>query len=365
MAPLVRVASSNSQITRLLTFKSLACKKIANLKRDTMARLPITIATWDYDRVRPLIDGRVTVEGCDVNYLTMPVEECFHRAYFHGEFDVAEIGLSPFFIALSRGVAPYVAIPAFLSRSFRHSAIYIRNDRGIRGPHDLRGKRIGVPEYQMSAAMWARGFLKDDFGLDATDISWVQGGLEKYGRKDKFPLNLPEGFPLIGAPEGITLSTLLEQGELDGVISARAPSCFIAGNPKIERLFPDYRAVEKDYYARTGLFPLMHAVGIRNDMAKAHPWLAASLYKAFAEAKRIADNDLREVTALKIGLPWVTAELESTQAVMGEDFWPYGVEPNRKAIQAMARYSFEQGLAVRELSVEEIFAASTQDALCV
>jgi 4,5-dihydroxyphthalate decarboxylase len=330
-----------------------------------MVRLPITVATWDYDRVRPLLDGRVEIEGCDVNYVVMPVEECFHRAYFHGEFDVAEIGLSPYLIALSRGVAPYVALPAFLSRMFRHSAIYVRNDRGIEKPEDLRGKRIGVPEYQMSAVLWARGFLKDDHGIAAADIQWVQGGLEQYGRKDKFPLNLPDGFPLTGAPVGKSLSTLLADGEIDGIMSARAPSCFTRKHPNVRRLYTDYRAVEKEYFARTGLFPIMHALGIRNDVAAKNPWLASSVLKAFVEAKRIADDDLREVTALKIGLPWVTAELESTEAIMGPDFWPYGVEKNRKTLEAMTRYSFEQGLAVRQLSVEEIFAPSTLDAVSV
>ncbi|MEJ2379300.1 MAG: ABC transporter substrate-binding protein, partial [Pseudolabrys sp.] len=162
-----------------------------------MNRLPITIATWDYDRVRALTDGRVSVEGCDVNYITMPVEECFERAFFHGEFEVAEIGFSPFLIALSRGPTPYVAVPVFLSRMFRHSAVYIRSDRGIDGPADLRGKTIGVPEYQMSAVMWFRGYLKDTFGIETKDINWVQAGLENPGRRDKFPLNLPEGFPLV------------------------------------------------------------------------------------------------------------------------------------------------------------------------
>lgn len=325
-----------------------------------MARLPITIATWDYDRVRPLIDGRVRVEGCDVNYLPMTVEECFHRAYFHQEFDVAEIGFSPFLIALSRGIAPYVAIPAFLSRTFRHSAVYIRSDRGIDRPQDLRGKRIGVPEYQQSAALWARGFLKDDFGVGPADIHWVQGGLEQIGRKDKFPINVPEGFPLTSTNEQ-SLSSMLADGQLDGVISARAPSCFGQHGVPVQRLFPDYRATEQDYYTRTGLFPLMHAVGIRNDLAAKHPWLAASVYKAFVQAKRIADQDLQEVTALKIGLPWVTAELEATQKVMGHDYWPYGVPANRKALEAMTRYSYEQGLAVRQLSIEEIFAPGTLD----
>jgi len=320
-----------------------------------MSRLPITIATWDYDRVRALVDGRVRVEGCDVNYITMPVEECFERAYFHGEFDVAEIGFSPYLIALSRRVCPYVAVPAFLSRMFRHSAIYIRTDRGIEGPQDLRGKIVGVPEYQMSAVMWVRGFLKDEFGIGASDINWVQGGLESAGRRDKFPLNLPEGFPLRSS-NGATLSAMLAEGALDAVMSARVPSCFAAGHPQVRRLFPDYRAAEQDYYRRTGVFPIMHAVGIKRELLERHPWLAASVYKAFVQAKRLADAEFVEMTALKIGLPWVTAEFDATQAVMGADFWSYGVEGNRKTLEAMARYSHEQGLAVRLLSVEEMFA---------
>lgn len=324
-----------------------------------MPKLSLTVATWDYDRVRPLMDGRVEIEGCEINFMPMKVEEVFHRAYFHGEFDVAEIGFSPFLIALSRGTAPYVAVPAFMSRSFRHSAVYIRTDRGIKGPADLKGKRIGVPEYQQSAVLWVRGFLADEHGIGAADINWVQGGLEAWGRKDKFPLNLPDGFPLSGAPEGMPLSRLLADGEIDGVMSARAPSCFLEGHPKVARLFPDYRTAEKEYFKRTGIFPIMHAVGIRNDLAARHPWLPASVMKAFSEAKRIADEDLREVVAIKIGLPWLTAEVEATEAVMGRNFWSYGVEANRMTLAAMARYSFEQGLAVRRLAVEEMFAAST------
>lgn len=320
-----------------------------------MSRLPITIATWDYDRVRALIDGRVQVEGCDVNYITMPVEELFERAFFHGEFEVAEIGFSPFLIALSRGPMPYVALPVFLSRMFRHSAVYIRSDRGIEGPADLRGKRIGVPEYQMSAVMWFRGYLQDEFGIAAKDINWVQAGLENPGRRDKFPLNLPEGFPLTSVNDA-SLSTMLAEGKLDGVMSARRPSCFVNGHPQIRRLFPDYRTVERDYFRRTGIFPIMHALGIRRDLYENNRWLAASLSKAFLQAKRLADAELAETTALKIGLPWVTAEYEATIDAMGADFWSYGVEANRKTLSTMARYSYEQGLAVRLLSVEEMFA---------
>ena len=327
--------------------------------RRVMSRLSITVASWDYDRVRAISDGRVRVEGCDVNYLTMPVEECFERAFFHAEFEVAEIGFSPYLIALSRGEAPYLAVPAFLSRTFRHSAIYVRNDRGIERPEDLRGKRIGVPEYQMSAAMWVRGFLQDDFGIAAPEIEWVQAGLENAGRRDKFPLNLPKGFPLTTGGPGETLSGMLAEGRLDAVISARPPSCFIVGHPNVRRLFPDYRSAERDYFVRTGLFPIMHAVGIRRDVAQKHPWLPASVYKAFAQAKRMADADLEETTALKVGLPWVAAELHATREVMGRDFWPYGVEANRKTLSTMARYSYEQGLMVRLLPVEEMFAVST------
>lgn len=324
-----------------------------------MSRLPITIATWDYDRVRALTDGRVHVEGCDVNYLTMPVEECFERAYFHGEFDVAEIGFSPYLIALSRGATPYVAIPVFLSRMFRHSAVYIRTDRGIEGPADLRGKRIGVPEYQMSAVMWFRGYLQDEHNIAAKDIKWVQAGLENPGRRDKFPLNLPPGFPLVSLGEE-TLNEMLADGRLDAVMSARRPPCFIDGHPKVRRLFPDYRAAERDYYRKTGIFPIMHAVGVRRDVHDKHPWLASSICKAFTQAKRLADAEFAETTALKIGLPWVSAEYDETRALMGDDYWPYGLnDQNRKTLAAMARYSFEQGLAVRLLSVDEMFAEGT------
>jgi 4,5-dihydroxyphthalate decarboxylase len=285
----------------------------------------------------------------------MPVEECFERAYFHGEFEVAEIGFSPYLIALSRGISPYVAVPAFLSRAFRHSAVYIRNDRGIDSASHLRGRRVGVPEYQMSAVMWFRGFLQDEHGVSAKDIDWVQGGLETPGRRDKFPLNLPPAFPLSTVHDK-ALSQMLADGELDAIMSARRPSCFVAGHPKVQRLYPNYRDIEQEYYRRTRLFPIMHAVGIRRDVLDLHPWLAASTFKAFAQAKAVAQAEFAETTALKIGLPWVTAEFESTRNVMGPDFWSYGIEDNRHTLETMARYSFEQGLATRLVTIEEMFA---------
>jgi 4,5-dihydroxyphthalate decarboxylase len=321
--------------------------------------LRLSIATWDYDRVRPIIDGRVRVEGCEVDYLVLPPEECFHRAYFNGEFEVSEIGFSPYLIAASRGISPYLALPVFLSRMFRHSAIYVRADRGIERPQDLRGRRVGVPEYQMSAAMWARGMLQEDHGVRPEEMRWHQGGLESPGRKDKFPLNLPEGFPLQKLGAGETLSGLLREGRLDAVFSARPPSCYRDGATPVKRLFEDYESVEKDYYRRTGIFPIMHALGVRRDVHERHPWVAASLYKAFEQANRLAQQDLFEVTALKIGLAWIASHAEATRAVLGEDLWPYGVEANRAALETMTRYSCEQGLAVRKLAVEELFAPST------
>jgi 4,5-dihydroxyphthalate decarboxylase len=214
----------------------------------------------------------------------------------------------------------------------------------------------------MSAVMWFRGFLQDEHAIAAGDINWMQGGLETPGRRDKFPLNLPDGFPLTASPAGATLSRMLADGHLDAVMSARRPSCFVAGHPQVRRLYPDYRTTEREYFRRTGMFPIMHAVGVRRDVLDRHPWLAASVYKAFAQAKRLADAEFAETTALKIGLPWVNAEFDETRALMGEDFWSYGLnEANRRTLAAMARYSYQQGLAVRLLSVEEMFAPGTMD----
>lgn len=324
-----------------------------------MAKLPITIASWNYDRVQPVIDGRVHVEGCEVNYLALRPEETFHRAYINREFDVSEIGLSPYIISVSRGEADYVAVPVFLSRLFRHSAIYIRTDRGIKGPEDLAGRKVGAPEYQMTAAMWVRGMLQDVYGVKPGDIQWRQGGLESPGRKDKMPMNLPADFPLesIGAAE--TLSSLLAQGKLDAIVTAEAPSCYRDGKTPVARLFEDYEAAEREYFRQTGLFPIMHALGIRKDVHEKHPWLASSLVKAFSEAKDIATRDLEEVVALKTTLPWIGSQARSTRELMGDDFWPYGVEANRKVLDAMTRYSYEQGLSVRRVGIDELFAPST------
>jgi len=329
-----------------------------------MAKLSLTVATWDYDRVRPLIDGRVQVEGCDINFIKVPPEECFHRAWNHQEFDVTEIGLSGYIIGVSRGsgnfgLSPYVAIPAFLSRSFRCSGIYIRTDRKIASPSDLKGKKIGVPEYQITAAVWSRGFLSDEYGVKVEDVNWYQGGMDDPGRKDKWPNNLPPGFPLNFLHDQQTLNQLFREGELDALICPRTPNTYRDGKTPVRRLFENFEEVEKSYYRKSKVFPIMHPVGIRRDVYDKHPWVAANLFKAFSEAKRISQAELFETAALKIGLPWVVSSALSAQEVLGPDIFPYGVEASRPTLEAAIRYSMEQHMAVRKISVEELFPATT------
>jgi 4,5-dihydroxyphthalate decarboxylase len=323
-----------------------------------VTKLEITVAAWDYDRVRPIMDGRVSIEGCSVNFVVIGPEECFHRAWLNGDFDVTEIGLGAHLIATSRGEAPYVGVPAFVSRMFRHSALYIRSDRGITTPADLRDKLVGVPEYQIAAALWVRGFLADDYGVMPDEVRWRQAGQRQAGRAEKWPNNLPPDFPLEPLPEGLTLDAALEDGALDAVITPRVPRAYSPGGTVV-RLFEDFETVEADYYTRTGVFPTMHAVGIRRDVFEQNPWLATSVFKAFQAAKEIAVADLHEAAALKTTLPWGLASIARAEAILGPDIWPYGFDENRRTLEAMARYAWEQGMLPREVAIEELFAPST------
>jgi 4,5-dihydroxyphthalate decarboxylase len=322
------------------------------------AQIPLTLACGEYDRTRAIKDGRVQVEGCAVTYLPLEPEEIFHRAFKHQEFDVCELSFSSYLRTVDAGTSPYAGIPAFVSRIFRHSGIYIRTDRGIRAPADLKGRLIGLPEYQITAVVWLRGLMQDEYGVKPTDIRWRQGGIEEPGRTERTPLQPIPGLDLKPVPPGKTLSAMLEEGELDAMFSARAPSCFTRGATNVGRLFPDYRSVEKEYYRNTGMFPIMHLIGIKRDIAERHPWLPASLYKAFCQAKSFAMRDVREVNALPITLPWLVAEAEETGKLMGEDFWRYGVQENAAEIEALTRYSYEQGLVQRKLRVEDLFPPS-------
>lgn len=326
-----------------------------------MALLELSLAVGNYDRTRAIFDGRAPIEGCRVTAVALEPEEAFHRAFKFQEFDVTEISLSSHIAATARGSAHYVGIPAFVSRLFRHSGIYIRTDRGIKHPQDLRGRVIGVPEYQMTANVWIRGMLEEEYGVTPREIQWRRGGLEEPGREERTPLALPPEIDLKQIPAGRTLSEMLASGELDGIMGARAPSCFVGGVPNVGRLFPDYPAVEEAYFRKTRIFPIMHAVGIRRSLVERHPWLAVSVFKAFLRAKELCRRELGEIGHLAATLPWSVAEFERVRDVMGEDYWSYGVPENRHVLETLARYHHAQGLSPRVLPLEEMFVPSTHD----
>ena len=324
-----------------------------------MQKLRLSLAVGNYDRTRAIFDGSAPIEGCEIYAVPLEPEEAFHRAFKYQEFDITEISLSSHAITTARGDAHYVGIPAFVSRLFRHSGIYIRTDRGVGRPADLRGKMIGVPEYQITANVWIRGILQEEYGVHPKDIHWRNGGEEEPGRGERTPIKLPPEIDLKPIPRHRFLSEMLEKGELDGLIGARAPSCFLRGTPHIARLFPDYPAVEEAYFRKTRIFPIMHLIGIRKSLAERHPWLAVSVYKAFLKAKEMCLHELGQIGHLATSQPWSVAEHDRLQKLMGRDYWSYGAEENRHVLETLARYSHEQGLSVRRLLVEEMFAAST------
>lgn len=326
-----------------------------------MPKLPLTLACWNYDRTRALMDGRVPVEGIELNYLNLVVEETFFRMLRNREFDVAEMSLSSYTLSLFQEPAPFVAIPVFPSRAFRHSGIYVNADSGIREPRDLMGKRVGVPEYQLTANVWIRGILSDEYGVPANSMHYFRGGQEQAGRIEKASIALPSGFSLEDIAPDQTLSSMLAAGEIDALIAPRAPSTLGDGSGQVRRLLPDYATLERAYYQKTKIFPIMHVVAIRRDVYEANPWVAQSLYKAFTAAQKLAYDDLHEIAALKVMLPWLPAELEATERLMGRDFWPYGYGANVHTLETFLRYSFEQGLARRKLDPRDLFAPSTLD----
>ena len=317
--------------------------------------LQLTLACWDYDRTRAIMENRVRFDGIDLTYLNLVVEETFFRQMRHHEFDVSEMSFSSYLISKFQDPAPFIAIPIFPSRSFRHSGIYIHGNAGIRKPADLIGKRIGCAEYQLTANVWIRGILNDEYGVTPSSFTTFIGGLEEAGRVEKAALSLPPQIKIehIG-PTGI-LSAMLESGEIDALFSPRAPSSFTNGTGKVRRLFEDTHAAEREYYARTGIFPIMHVVAIRREIYERHRWVAQSLFKGFVEAQRMAYEDLRETAALKVMLPWLIQHLAETEAVMGLDFWAYGYKSNVEAIHKLLRYHHEQGLSPRQLTPEEVF----------
>ncbi len=325
-----------------------------------MAKLSLSVAIGEYDRTRALIDGSVAIDGVNPVYMPLVPEEIFFRAFRAAEFDICELSLSSYAVKKAQGDCPYIAVPAFVSRAFRHNAVYVRTDR-IKKPADLKGKKVGVPEYQLTANVWARAFLDDDYGVKPADIHWIRGGIAQPGRPEKLTVKLPAGVRLDNAPEGATISALLEAGEIDGFIAPRPPSLIEKGHPHIGWLFPDPVAAAKDYFKRTGLFPIMHVLGIRRALAEQHPWLPGAVLKSFEQAKQLAVKELADTTVAKVTLPFVEEMLRDARALMGEDFWPYGVAPNRTVLDYFLGQHHAQGLSSRRLSVDELFHPATYE----
>ncbi len=326
-----------------------------------MKKLPLTLACWDYDRTRALADGRVMVDGVDLNYVALPVEETFFRMLRFREFDAAELSLSSYSVSLLRDEPAFIAIPVFPSRFFRHSCIFVSTQSGITKASDLAGKRIGVPEYQMTAPVWIRGILQDEYGIDPASVTHLTGGEEETGREEKLKLNLPDKFKLKPISPTQTLSQMILDGEIDALFTARAPSTFYTHPDKVRRLFPDPET-ERAYFKKTNIFPIMHVIVIRRDVYLANRWLAQSLFKAFEAAKKITYDDLRITAALKTSLPWQTSAVEDVVNLMGHDWWSYGFANNRHVLDIFLRYHHEQGLSSRRLQPEELFAPETLEA---
>jgi len=325
----------------------------------------LTMACQAYDRMRPLQDGTVRLGGVRLNFLDLPVEETFFRMLKFAEFDIAELSLSSYTLTLDRG-APFIAVPVFPSRAFRHSAVYVRQDSPLTDLSQLAGTTVGIPEYQITAAVWVRGILAEHHGVPVSSVRYRTGGLDEAGRSEKIQLDLPDDVDVRAIGAGKTLSQLLLDGALDAVYTARNPAPFnTAGGGGLRRLLADPAGAERDYHASTGIFPIMHTLVIRRDVYEQHRWLPRELVKACNAAKDLGLAGIGETAALPYALPWLWAEVERTRAALGQDWWPYGLEPNRTTLATFLRYSHEQGLAAHRYEPEELFAPESLAAVTV
>ena len=321
-----------------------------------MSNLKLKLACWDYDRTRPLIDGRVKPDGIDLEIEILRPRQAFQRMLDNKEFHVSELSLASYTALKGRGDCPFVAATVALSKIFRHSCIYVRTGAGINKPEDLRGKRVGTSQWSSTGLVFMRGMLQHDFGLEARDMHWFMGGLNSFVEPPLIPLDLPEDIRLDFLSGRQTLEKMFEAGELDALLSLYIPNLFLEGRPNIARLFPNFREIEQDYYRRTRIFPIMHTVVLREDVYRAHPWAARSIYRAFVAARDLAVDGLYDTDALRLALPWLIDHVEEAWRIFGKDFWAYGLEPNRPTFEAIGRYVHEQGLSPRVVSADELFA---------
>ncbi len=329
-----------------------------------MPRLHLTFACGDYDRTRALEEGTVRPDGIDLTYLRLPVEETFFRMLRHREFEVAEMSMSSYVKSLDSDDPPFVALPVYTSRQFRHAGIFVNVDSGIETPADLRGRVVGTPEWQLTANVWIRGTLADHHGVPVDSVEYRTGGQETPGRIEKAAVDLGERIRIQPIGEGKTLSAMLASGEIHAFQGPRVPSSFVPGGP-VRRLFADPVAAEKEYFARTGIFPIMHVVVIRRDVYEQHRWVAQSLTKALQLAKRKAMAELYDASALRVMLPWLIPGLEEARSLLGEDYWSYGLEANRHVLETFLRYHSDQGLSRRRYAPEELFAPEATEAFVI
>ncbi|MEU4481082.1 ABC transporter substrate-binding protein [Micromonospora sp. NPDC023966] len=323
-----------------------------------MRRLPLTLACGDYDRTRALLEGDVRPDGIDLTYLRLPVEETFFRMLRHREFDVAEMSLSTYAASLAREDRPFVALPVFTSRMFRHSSVYVRE--GITSVEELKGGVVGVPEFQLTACVWVRGILEEHHGLPASSVRYVTGGQESPGRIEKGAVSVP--YDVSAIPSDRTLSQMLGAGEIDALYTPRVPSTFGAG---VTRLFPDVVRAERAYFEATRIFPIMHVVVLRREVYEANRWVAQALHKSFVAARDLAYAGLSDSSALRFLSPWLVQHAEADRALLGDDFWSYGLDANRHVLEAFLRYHHAQGLSPRLLTPEELFAPETLESFVI
>ena len=320
-----------------------------------MTDLKLTLACWDYDRTRPLIDGRVRPHGIDLDVQMLRPRVMFPRMLEGKEFHASELSLASYASLLGRGDTSFRALPVAVSKIFRHSCIYIRPGSGIEKPEDLRGKRVGTTQWGSTAAVFMKGMIQDEYGVAPHEMRWFMGGLDAPTQAPLIPFTPPPGVSLELLPDGKTLEAMMEAGELDALFSIYLPKIFLNGSPNCKRLWPNFKEVEKAYYRKTKIFPIMHTIAMRSDVIADHPWAPKALYHALIEARDIAVEGLYDTDALRLALPWLLDHVEEAWSVFGENFWSYGLEANRPTLTALGRYVFEQGLSPRVVAAEELF----------
>jgi len=319
-----------------------------------LANLPLSVAIGDYDQLRDFTNGRVRAEGIDIHAMNLPIEDNFFRFIKYQEFDVSEVSFAKALSLVSQENPWLVLIPVFPSRAFRHSSIYIRKNSGIKTPQDLAGKKVGVPEWAQTASIYSRGLLAHEYAVDLTSIEWFQAGVNDPGRKEKVTLQLPQGIRYTAKPEN-SLSQMLLDGQIDAALSARPPNAFLHHSDQVERLLPNYRELEMAYWEKTNIFPIMHVIAIKRSTYEKNPWIAGNLMSAFEEAKERSLERASDITASYYPIPWVPDYTQISKKIMGEDYWPYGIEGNRSTLEAFTQYAYEQGITKRHLKPEEIF----------